>query len=170
MPNTDTATATAIPASVVVSTLVDGDTVSRDNLFKEASPGATPKLTLALLLDYLVGIVRPVTSRRGALAANETLTLGFYEYWYLAPSGASRIVYLPAGQYDGQRIKVCGRYRNPTYALAFQYASYEAVNFPSGSGTDFPIATLVWDATGYATGGTPTWVSAGDQAGGATLP
>ena len=45
---------------------VDGDTVNNDNLFLEAAPGGTPKLTLAYLADCLAGATKAHT--RSALA------------------------------------------------------------------------------------------------------
>lgn len=55
MPSDYTSTATTVNLGKV-STLLDGDEVERDNLVKEAAPGATPKLTLALLHDNAVAM------------------------------------------------------------------------------------------------------------------
>lgn len=35
----------------------DGDPIAQDNLYKEASPGATPKLTLGYLADCVKGVI-----------------------------------------------------------------------------------------------------------------
>lgn len=165
MSTTDTATPTVMDPLAAVSTLVDGDTVSRDNLFKEASPGATKKLTLALLLDFVAALFMPTESNRGTLAADETLTLGHMEYSYDTVA-ANRIVTLPDGSYDGQRIKVRGTMKNPSFKVEFQHVGSATVpiTFPAASTCKRPWALLKWD-----TSGTDQWVVL-DYGGGATLP
>lgn len=152
MSTTDTATPTLLDPTASVSTLLDGDTVSRDNLFKEATPGATPKLTLALLLDYLAGIVMPTASDRGALASNETLVLGHREYHYNEPS-ADVDVTLPNGSYNRQRIKVWGKFAAPGHNIEFKHAASTTVpaTFPTTT-SRYPWAVLEW-----RTSGTPQW-------------
>jgi len=164
-----TPTPALLDPTAAVTTYLDGDTMNRDRIVVEASPGAKPNLTLGLLLSYLAGIVMPTVSNRGALAANETLALGHSEYLYLEPSAANRIVYLPTGSYSRQRIMVRSIARNPTYKLEFQHTASTTVpiTFSAASTTQMPWAVLEWDTSGVY--GSNRWIVV-SHGGGAALP
>ncbi len=56
MPTDRNPVPTTPPAATTFRILVDGDAVNKDDLFDEAAPGAKPKVTLGLLLDYVFGL------------------------------------------------------------------------------------------------------------------
>lgn len=160
------ATPTIYDPTLAVTRPADGDTVSKDNLYLEAAPGAKPKLTLALVYDHIAALAMPPTSLRGALGANETLTPGHAVYLYDAPTGANRVVFLPSeGDFDGQTILVRGTMKNPTYSLEFQHtqSSTVPITFSSTSTTKRPWAYLSWSTI------SEEW-EVGPYGGGATLP
>lgn len=161
---TRTPTPTILDVSKTFTQPVDGDPLNADNMWCEVAPGAVPKLTTAHLMNLLAGLAQPTVSDRGALAADETLVLGSMEYRYDEPA-ANRIVYLPAGTYDRQTIRVRGTLKSPTYKIEFQHiASTTApITFPSTT-SKRPWAVLEW-----STSGTPQWHVL-DYGGGASLP
>ncbi len=69
MPSNYTPATATLPDGAAVSTLVNGDAPSRDNLYVEAAPGATKKLTLALLADWCTSLwTTPLSTAAKALA------------------------------------------------------------------------------------------------------
>ena len=66
MPSNYTPDTSTLPDGAAVSTLVNGDAVERDNLVKEASPGGTKKLTLALLADWVTSLATYVIKPNAA--------------------------------------------------------------------------------------------------------
>lgn len=147
-----TPTPALLDPTAAVTTYLDGDTMNRDRIVVEASPGAKPNLTLGLLLSYISGIVMPTASDRGALASNETLVLGHREYHYNEPS-ADVDVTLPNGSYNRQRIKVWGKFAAPGHNIEFKHAASTTVpaTFPTTT-SRYPWAVLEW-----RTSGTPQW-------------
>jgi len=144
---------------------VDGDAVNCDNLYLEAAPGATPKLTLTRLYNHVAALFMPTVSDRGVLGGDETLTLGSMEYSYDEPA-ANRIVTLPDGEFHRQRIMVRGTMKNPATKIEFQHAGSATVpiTFSISANTKRPWAVLEWSTTG-----TDQWhVMA--YGGGASLP
>lgn len=59
MPTTANPTPITATSGQTESVLVDGDTVNMDDLYKEATPGGTPKLTLYRLRCLIEGITHP---------------------------------------------------------------------------------------------------------------
>ena len=159
-----TPTPALLDPTAAVTTYLDGDTMNRDRIVVEASPGAKPNLTLGLLLDYQAGFEKPTTSDRGVLATNETLILGHKRYSYDA-TAANRIVTLPDGTYNGQEIEVYGTMKSPSYKIEFQHVASSTVpiTFPATT-SQRPWAVLVWD-----TSGTDQWIVR-PYGGGAALP
>jgi hypothetical protein len=65
-----TPSAATPPPGTAVATLADGEAINRDAIIEETTPGATPNLTLAMLLDHTTTL----QSQKGGKSATNTWT------------------------------------------------------------------------------------------------